>query len=99
LSRYCCQRLGYIVKLVDVKNDPSFLDYYEIAATRDLVVHNSCIVNGLYLDKAGDRARGQLGEKVAVNRTYFYETLAKLKKVSGAIKRDVEQKYGDRDED
>lgn len=86
--------LPYSAKLLGAKDDPSFLDYYEIAATRDLVVHNSRIANQLYLEKAGSKARGALGEKLPVDRAYYYDALAKLKKVSGAIKRDVEKKFG-----
>jgi hypothetical protein len=86
--------MAYVSKVLSVKNDPSFANYFEIAATRDLVVHNNGIVNALYLEKAGDKARGALGEKIAVDEDYFSSALAKLKKVSGAIKRDVEKKYG-----
>jgi hypothetical protein len=86
--------LTYMSKLIGVKDDASFLDYYEIAATRDLVVHNSRVVNALYLDKAGDKARGDLGDLVPVDQAYYYDALAKMKRVSGAIKRDVEKKYG-----
>jgi len=86
--------LPYTAKVLGAKDDPSFLDYYEIAATRDLVVHNSRVVNHLYLDKAGSKARGDLGEKLPVDQGYYYDALAKLKKVSGAIKRDVEKKFG-----
>jgi hypothetical protein len=86
--------LTYIVKLLGGKDDPSFLDYYEIAATRDLVVHNSRVVNSLYLEKAGPKARAGLGEKLGVDQDYYYDVLAKLKRVSGAIKRDVEKKFG-----
>lgn len=86
--------LAYIVKIIGVRDDPSFLDYYEIAATRDLIVHNNCVVNALYIEKAGKKARAALGEKVEVNQDYFDGVIAKLKKVSGAIKRDVEKKYG-----
>ena len=35
--------MTYLCKLVDVSTDPIFLDFYEIAATRDLVVHNGCV--------------------------------------------------------
>jgi hypothetical protein len=59
-----------------------------------LVVHNSRLVNQLYLDKAGARARAALGEQLPVDQDYYYDALAKLKKVSGAIKRDVEKKFG-----
>lgn len=86
--------MNYVSTLVGIKDDPSFLDYYEIAATRDLVVHNSSVVNQLYLDKAGRKARGALGSKLIIDQAYYYESIAKMKKVSGAIKRDVENKYG-----
>lgn len=86
--------MAYMVKLMSIKSDPSFDYYYEVAATRDLVVHNNCVVNALYVDKAGTKARGALGAKLVVDKAYYYDSLAKLKKVSGAIKRDVEKKYG-----
>lgn len=86
--------MAYMIKLLGIKNDVSFSDYYEVVAARDLVVHNNCIVNGLYIDKAGAKARASLGEKLVVDKAYYYESLAKMKKVSGAIKRDVEKKYG-----
>ena len=89
----------HVAKLLSVKSDPSFADYYEITATRDLVVHNNCVVNALYLEKAGAKARGALGEKLSVDEAYYYDSLAKLKKVSGAIKRDIEKKYGKAEEE
>lgn len=91
--------MAYTVKLLSVKNDPSFTDYYEVAATRDLVVHNNRMVNALYVDKAGNKARGAIGAKVPVDKEYYCGALATLKKVSGAIKRDIEKKYGAGGED
>jgi len=85
--------MTYLSAVVGVTVDASFLDYYEIAATRDLIVHNSSVVNQLYLDKAQGKARGKVGDKLVVDKTYYYDSLAKMKKVSGAIKRDVEKKY------
>lgn len=90
--------MTYLSKLLGVKNDPSFADYYEVCATRDLVVHNNGIANALYIEKAGTKARGALGQKISVDKDYYYDALAKLKKVSGVIKRDIEKKYG-KDED
>lgn len=86
--------MAYAVKLLSIKNDPSFTDFYEVAATRDLVVHNNRVINNLYLDKAGKKARGGLGTKVPVDKDYYSGALAALKRVSGAIKRDIEKKYG-----
>lgn len=90
--------MTYVVKMLGVKNDASFADLYEVAATRDLVVHNGNVINALYLDKSGAKARGSVGAKLAVDRDYFSSVLARLKKVAGAIKRDVEEKYGKVDE-
>jgi hypothetical protein len=86
--------MAYVVRLLGIKHDPSFLYYYEIAATRDLIVHSGCVINSLYLDKAGRKARGKLGLRVVVDRAYYYEATAHMKKVAGAIKRNVENKYG-----
>lgn len=86
--------MPYVAKLLGAEDAPSFLDYYEISATRDLLVHNSCVVNQLYLEKAGSKRRGALGDRLPVDRAYYYDALAKMKKVSGAIKRDVEKKFG-----
>ena len=83
-------------QIIGLKNDPSFLEYYEISATRDLIVHNDLYVNRLYLEKSGSKARGKLGSRLVVDKKYYYNSLANLKKVSGAIKRDIEQKYGSR---
>lgn len=72
--------MAYVSKLLSVKNDTSFADYYEVAATRDLVVHNSGKNNALYLEKAGIKARGALGDEIVVDKEYFSSALAKLKK-------------------
>jgi hypothetical protein len=43
----------------------------EMKAARDLIIHNSGIVNAIYLDKAGSKARYALGETVVIDRAYF----------------------------
>jgi hypothetical protein len=43
----------------------------EMKAGRDLLIHNSGIVNRTYLDKAGIQARYALGDKVVIDRRYF----------------------------
>ena len=86
--------MGYVTHIVGLESDPSFLDYYEISATRDLIVHNSRKINEIYLTKAGNKSRGAIGEQVAVDSQYFADCIANLKRVSGAVKRDVEKGYG-----
>lgn len=85
----------YLCKIVGIEDDPCFEEYYEILATRDLVVHNSLVVNKLYLEKARNKARGKINQKLEVDKIYFENSLAHLKRVSGVIKRDVEKIFGE----
>jgi hypothetical protein len=85
--------MTYVTAIVGGQEDASFRDLYEVAATRDLVVHNDSIINQLYMDKAGSKARGGLGDKLIVDKSYLYDALAKLKKVSGAVKREAERAF------
>lgn len=43
----------------------------EMKACRDLLIHNSGMVNKTYLDKAGAKARHAIGDKVVIDRRYF----------------------------
>lgn len=86
--------MTYISGVIGTKDDPCFTDFYEISATRDLVVHNSSVANELYLTKSGDKARAELGDQVPVDERYFAHCIAAMKRVSGALKRDIEIKYG-----
>ncbi len=43
----------------------------EMKAGRDLLIHNSGIVNKTYVDKAGPKARFASGEKLVIDRRYF----------------------------
>jgi hypothetical protein len=85
--------MSYLVRIIGLQEDKSFLDYYEVAATRDLIVHNNGTINRLYIEKSGKKARGVDGARLEVDKRYFYRSLAKMKRVSGAIKRDIEKKY------
>jgi hypothetical protein len=43
----------------------------EMTAARDLIIHNSGIVNKTYLDKAGTKARYAVGDQLVIERPYF----------------------------
>lgn len=77
---------------IDTK-DEAFPKYYELKATRDLLVHNTGIANETYLAKSGQHARAALGQRLIVNRSYFDNSLALVKRISGIIKRDVAAHY------
>ncbi|MGO9920465.1 MAG: hypothetical protein ACLQIB_37965 [Isosphaeraceae bacterium] len=53
----------------------------EMKAARDLLIHNSGIVNRIYLDKAGTKKRYAVGDKVVIDRPYFDECWVLAKKL------------------
>lgn len=90
--------LAYIKHVASIDtDDESFLDYIEIKSSRDLIVHNSGIINELYLQKAGEKARGNLNEKIMVDALYFDNCIATLKRLSGIVRRDIDRNFTNRD--
>jgi hypothetical protein len=63
----------------------------EMKAVRDLLIHNSGVVNKTYLDKAGTKARYAVGDPVVMDRPYFNDCWVLAKKlvddVAAAAKR------------
>ncbi|MDO8073791.1 hypothetical protein O3299_19840 [Janthinobacterium sp. SUN176] len=74
--------------------EKSFEQFFEIKATRDLIVHNSLLVNELYRKKAGALARGELGDRLKVKEDYFETCLSAMKKLSGTIEKRTQEKHG-----
>lgn len=78
---------------VKLEDNECFTDYVEMKATRDLIVHNSGIINDVYLSKVGTKARDVIGSRIKVNREYFDISIGTMKRISGIIKRDTEKKF------
>lgn len=74
-------------------SDSAFMDYIEIKATRDLIIHNSGIINEVYLGKVGNKKRGDVEQKIQINFEYFNHCIATMKRISGIIKRDTEKSF------
>ena len=74
-------------------SDPAFLDYIEIKAARDVIIHNAGVVNDVYLQKAGNNSRGLINDKLEIDFDYFNHCIATLKRVSGIIQRDIEKNF------
>ena len=74
-------------------DDGSFLSYFEMKATRDIVVHNRGVVNDEYLKKSADKSRGAIGERIEIDKEYFDYCLASLKRISGIIARDIKKNF------
>jgi hypothetical protein len=66
---------NYLKSLVRITSptDDQVEQLAELKAARDLLIHNSGIVNATYLEKAGKRARYKLGEKIEISPDYFRE--------------------------
>lgn len=76
----------YLRRVVGVElGDDLQNDWIEYKATRDLIVHNSGVINQTYINKCGDFDRGQLGEKIVVDKDYFETAIAKMKALIGRI--------------
>jgi len=80
------KQLEYLEKVLNIKADETVWNkWFEIKATRDLIVHNSGIINKIYIEKVGENARGKVGDSILVDKQYFENTLATIKSLVGKI--------------
>lgn len=68
--------------------------FSENKATRDLLLHNSGIINSMYLAKSGNLARGTEGETIPLNSNYFDNSLRCMKKIITSSYSQLLKKYG-----
>ena len=61
----------------------------EMKATRDVIVHNSGIVNATYLEKSGAKGRGALGTLIPFDEAYFEQCVATIKSIVGCSEASV----------
>lgn len=69
--------------------EKSFLEFVEIKATRDLVIHNNGLANDLYVRKAGKLARAEAGKPIGVEEAYFSSAISTMKNISSEIQKQV----------
>ena len=82
-------------KVLSIKIDDDIAsDYIEIKATRDAIVHAGDLINQIYIDKSGVKARGELGNKIVIDKLYFRHVVVTAKRLSGSIMNEIEKKYG-----
>ncbi len=74
--------------------EKDFEQFFEVKATRDLVVHNSLLVNELYKKKAGALSRGDIGDRLKVKKDYFESALSAMKTMSSTIEKLTRKKHG-----
>lgn len=62
-------------------SDEKWNIWYEIKATRDLIVHNLGTINETYIEKAGTAARGKIGDTIVLDTSYFLSSIKFMKKI------------------
>lgn len=80
------KQFEYIKKVLGVDIDTAIQsEWVELKATRDLIVHNYGTINDVYIKKCNVFARGNIGEKIVVDKIYFENAIAKMKSLIGKI--------------
>jgi hypothetical protein len=78
------KQVEYFDKVLGITlDDELWDDWFEFKATRDIIVHNSGISNELYIAKSSKKARGKLGDKINIDKSYFDSSIATMKSIIG----------------
>lgn len=89
--------LQYMRELTSVDDIASAADFVEIAATRDLLVHNKALINTTYLEKAKAKARGKQGGSVVVDADYYAQSIRHMKIIAVTHRRKIIETFSDDD--
>ncbi len=80
------KQVEYLEKVLTIKTDEKIWDkWFEFKATRDIIVHNSGVINKMYMEKVGANSRGKVGQQITVSKKYFEDALATIKSLVGQI--------------
>ncbi|MGR4866615.1 hypothetical protein [Caulobacter sp. LARHSG274] len=86
--------LDKAAKVLSIELDAELVRaFIEIKASRDIIIHNSGLINKLYVEKAGDARRGEVGEDLIIDHDYFRHVIVTLKALSGGIQSRTEAVY------
>jgi hypothetical protein len=77
---------------IDLEDDVA-ARFVEMKATRDVIIHNQGRINQIYIDKAGVKKRGKVGDEPAIDLDYFGDVITITKELSGNVQRETEFKY------
>lgn len=74
----------YFIKVLGIEVDDALWDaWFEIKASRDIIVHNSGVINALYINKSGLNSRGVENSNLIIDGNYFSTCIAKMKSFIG----------------
>ena len=87
------KQFEYISKVLGAEIDTDVINKWkEYKACRDLIVHNSGIINSVYISKVGAAARGVAGEQIKVDAKYLGRAIADMKAMIGRISTRIQKK-------
>jgi hypothetical protein len=66
--------------------------FIEIKATRDIIIHNNGKINKSYVDKAGAKKRGKVGDMLPIDHDYFRSSIISLKAFSMDVRAKMDAK-------
>ncbi|MGB8839851.1 MAG: hypothetical protein WCC64_02165 [Aliidongia sp.] len=91
--------LKYLAMIMEIEVPQDTLEaFFEIKATRDIIVHADGRVNDRYVEKAGGRARAEVGKLLVADRVYFDGAIAAMKNLIRQIHDGVCAKYAEDEE-
>ncbi|MGD1824738.1 hypothetical protein A203_05425 [Chromobacterium violaceum] len=77
-------QMEYFQKITGVElSDDLVSSWIEMKAARDIIVHSLGVVNELYVRKSGNKARGNIGERVLIDDEYLDSGMAVMKSIIG----------------
>ena len=86
--------LAKAFKILSIEVEDKIINsYIELKASRDVIIHNNGRINQIYVEKAGELARGGFGDELGIDEKYFAEVIMVAKELSGAIQREIEKTY------
>jgi hypothetical protein len=90
------KQFEYLEKVIGISIDEKLSEliqkWKEYKAARDIIIHNSGVINELYLKKAGDQARWEQGDNLVVDQDYLNSLVAESKSLIGKICTAVQKK-------
>ncbi|MFW3426983.1 hypothetical protein ACN9KI_08925 [Aliarcobacter butzleri] len=83
------KQLEYMNKILGIKFDDKiellFNKWKEFKASRDIIVHNSGIINDTYIKKSGIFARGNIDSTLVIDEKYLHSLIAESKSLIGIL--------------
>ena len=89
------KQFEYMSKILGIEFDQKinnlFDKWKEYKATRDIIVHNSGLINETYIKKSANQARGEIGDQLIIDNEYLNFLIADTKSLIGKITSNIQK--------